>query len=519
MVGPGRKKGTKPRITDPGDRWRAWTAQKKKQKEEEEKKEEAADRAAAESRGVPGVRDEFSKAFRRRSATMAKKGQPRKETVKFLLHRHQADIFEAYFDPRVRVLCAVSGIQGGKSLLGALLLHYVVSHDKDPRAHFLVTSPDYKTMSQATRLTFNKIFKNLGTANEMKQEFTLHDGRKIFFRTVVKNPMAIEGVPNCKFIWADEAGLYPRMAWVNLQSRVALMGGKIILTTTPYHLNWLFHDVVKPGELGDPDIFYRRWPSSDNPAFSREEFERMREKLTPKEFERKFQGIHNKMEGLVFEDFDEGNWCDPFPLDPSWPVYGGIDWGFDHPLALVVRAFPDDGACYGVSLFKRSGLSTMQQLDLIQSKSQMFGVKLWYAGHDRPDMIRELNTSGISCVKYFEGRKEYREVNAGNQKHAELIRSKRYRVFKGLDQWEELRDEYETYSWNWKMGEEEKGEKEKPMMIHDDFMAAERYCTVGTFHLLTQRGKPLKIPADYHLRVDTFDPSTTRRIIEDWTDL
>lgn len=396
------------------------------------------------------------------------------------------------------------------------MLRHIIENDDRKNISFLVTAPDYKTMAQSARVTFDKVFHNMGEMREGLGEFTLHDGRKIFLRTVVKNPWSVEGLPNCAFCWADEAGLYPRAAWVNIQSRLAIMAGKIILTTTPYGMPWFTKEIVNASK--DSDVAYERWSSKDNPAFPDEEYERMRGKLSAKEFQRKFEGIDNKLEGLIFDDFGENNWCDLFEMPHGTQYYGGIDWGYDHPGAIVVRAFPKDGKCYTISIFKRSGLSTTQMVELIKSKQQMFGVRHWFCGHDRPDVISDLNMAGIRASNYFDGDPEMRLVNAGNQAHNELIRTGKYKVFRKIDQWEDLEDEYLSYSWK-KKTMEDVSAVEKPNDINDDLMAAERYCTVGTQHLMKEEPVELKIPLNIPYTVDSWDPTQeedTRGSYEDY---
>lgn len=417
-----------------------------------------------------------------------------------------------------RVVLCCSGIQGGKSYVGALKLLRAVQSQfpaKDyPTANFAVVAPNYPALTQSTRVAFDQFFARMGTMNEMDKVFTLYDGRKIFFRTVVKNPNAVEGIPNCAFIWGDEAGQFPRMAWINIQSRTAFMKGQVFLTTTPYAMNWVKKEIIdKPGE----DMDYFEWLSKDNPAFPDDEFERQKSLLSPREFRRKYMGIHEAMEGLIFDSFDSNNYIDPFELNRDMKIVGGIDWGFDHPFSLVVRCIPQDGHCYTISVFKRSGMNVSQQLDLIAAKTKTFGVSTWYCGADRPDMISELNAKHIPAVKYYEGNNNFREVNAGNQKHAELIRTNKYRVWRGIEQLSDLEDEYATYRWDQKEGEERS--KEKPVKENDDLMDAERYATVGTYHLLTRPEQKVTLPPDLHLYVDSFDPTEDERRVSDWTDV
>lgn len=424
----------------------------------------------------------------------------------FYPHPKQA----AAFNSQKRIVMCCSGIQGGKSLIGALKLRDMVKNiwpeNKYPDVNFAVCAPDYKSMHQSTRMAFDIVFQGEGHMNEMSQEFRLKDGRKIFFRTMIKNLNAVEGIPNCVFIWADEAAQYPRLAFINMQSRTSFMKGQLFLTTTPYAMNWPKKEVIDRFKQGDPDIDYFEWLSVENPAFPKDEYERQKKLLSQKEFERKYMGMHTRMEGLIFEDFDEYNWADPDVIDLTGAIYtGSIDWGFDHPFCINIRAITPDKKMYGVSFFKGESLMVSQQLDLIKAKHNMFHVKHWSCGHDRPEMIAELNRLGIPAFKYFEHQPDYREVNAGNQKHAEFIKTKQYRILTNVEAKRDLEDEYETYAWDKKEGQE--GGKEKPVDFNDDLMATERYNTVGSLHLLSLKFDLPKIPLGYYQKIDSWKPT------------
>ena len=428
----------------------------------------------------------------------------------FYPHPKQA---AAYQSTKRIVLCC-SGIQGGKSLIGALKLKRAIKKlwpvEKYPNVNFAVCAPDYKSMHQSTRMAFDAVFQGEGHMNEMAQEFRLKDTRKIFFRTMVKNQNAVEGIPNCVFIWADEAAQYPRMAYINMQSRTAFMQGQLFLTTTPYAMNWPKKEIIDKWKNGDTDIDYFEWLSVENPAFPKDEYERQKRILSQKEFERKYMGLHTRMEGLIFEDFDEYNWVEPGVVDLSHlTVVGGVDWGFDHPFALSIRGINERKELFGLSFFKKTGLSVSQQLELIKAKHGMFHVKHWSCGHDRPEMIAELNKLGIPAFKYFEHQPNYREVNTGNQKHAEFIKTKQYRILTNVDCREDVEDEYETYAWDKKEGEE--GGKERPVDFNDDLMAAERYCTVGSLHLLTSTLPKFTVPLGYYQKRDMWSPAKVNK--------
>jgi len=245
------------------------------------------------------------------------------QTQNIELHPKQSKAYTS----RKRIVLACSGIQGGKSLVGALKLARAVEMEwpatKYPQVNFAVCAPDYKSLQQSTLDAFKRVFQNMGKFQGVSQVYQLFDGRLIFFRTMVKNPRSVEGIPSCAFIWADEAGQYPREAFLNMQSRTSFMKGQLFLTTTPYALNWVHREIIQKHAQGEPDIDYLEWSSCDNPAFPDDEFERQKLLLSPTEFRRKYMGIHEALEGLVFQDFGQDQWVDASAVDLADARYFG----------------------------------------------------------------------------------------------------------------------------------------------------------------------------------------------------
>lgn len=415
------------------------------------------------------------------------------------------------FEEGKREVGLFSGVQGGKTIFGSFVTRNVIEDIAQPGDNILIGAPTYKILSQATLPTFLKLHSRfVGTYNGQDNVFRTHKGVNIWFRTGT-DPDSVEGIPDCIFAWMDEAGKCPRKFWVNFHGRVARRQGAILYTSTWYALNWMFKELWKPfvSQRRD-DIFITAFNSAENPSFPKEELERQRMILSPAEFQRKYLGEPGKVDGMIYYGFGDQNFCDPFETT-QMPIYGGVDWGFDHPMAIMTRVFPGDGSMYTNSIFKRSGLSTIQQLDIIEAKHKLFRVKHWYCGHDRPDMIAELNKRGIPASNYFESRPDYREVNAGNQLHAEYVHTGKYKIMRKIDQIEDLEDEYLSYAW--KEYEEDQEGKEKPVNVNDDLMAVDRYITINTHHLLKKEKDTYKLRIN-RTKIDDFDPE--KKEMESW---
>lgn len=444
--------------------------------------------------------------------------------IDFAFHGDQQLAWQHLHDPKVRELYLLSGIQGGKTIFGAFAFRELVEMYTDPSENFIIGAPNYKIMNQSTFPTFRILFSDyVGHYDKKNDVFILKDGRHIYFRTDT-DPDSVEGVPNCRAAWMDEAGKCSVRFYVNFLARVARLQGKLIFTSTWYALNWMYKRVWKPWKEKDPsakDIRVVYFPSSNNPAFPKAELERQRAKLPPAEFQMKYGGEPGRPEGIIFDCWDpEKNKCDRFTWDSSWKVIGGVDWGFDHPFAIFIMIVRN-GVIRGVSMFKKSGLTEGQQLDLIEAKHKAFGVNIWGCGHDRPGMILSLNNRKVRAVKYFEGFEEYREINSGNSLVYEHMKMRHFQIFRDCPDIEDYEDELDAYVWD-RNDDDESRKKERPIDTGDDMIAAVRYAFIQAKPFLTAKVEQPKIPHTMAHQIDSNNPLRRKRKNQkpkDWTSL
>lgn len=424
------------------------------------------------------------------------------EVTTFKLHEFQARAWKALDNPKIREIALVAGIQGGKTTFGALaMLHMVsLSIKKKEKCNFIVAANNYKTLSQATVPTFLKFFTpRIGKYNQGKEEFHLKAGGKIFFRTST-DPNSLEGAPDCKFAWMDESGMCSRAFKINVLGRVARLMGKVLYTSTPYSLNWLYSEVEKPYKLGErDDIEFVQFSSADNPAFPRAEFERQRLILDPRTFRRKYMGIHERLEGLVYE-LNSNNFCEPRTLIKGTRVFAGIDFGFaeGHEFALVIMAIEPNGRRYVISDFKQSGLDPVAQVQLCMMKQKVFGIESFKCDPARPDMIALMNKSGLRASGFHIGQENYKGIMPGVSHIQSQVREGKLQLFRGACT--ELEDELETYHWP----EDADGlvKKEEPVKVNDHLLDALRYVTIGTMNIFD---KPVKEEIVGNIKVRQYD--------------
>jgi hypothetical protein len=346
---------------------------------------------------------------------------------------------------------------------------------------FIIGAPTYKILNQSTLPTFLKLAGQFGTYLKGDQTFELRTGGTVYFRTS-SDPESIEGISNVRAVWLDEAGKCKAQFWINAEGRAARTNAPLFLTTTPYGMNWPYQQLIKPFKAGErKDVSYYEWLSIDNPSFPKEEYERQKLILDQKTFRRKYMGLHERMEGLVYE-LSSDNFCDPYDLPNSTRFFAGVDFGFaeGHEFAIIIRAFTTDGMHHDVYEFKQAGLDPNGQVMMAKSLQSIYPIEVFYCDPARPDMIAAFNKAGLAAIGFHVGREAYKPIMAGITKQIELLRSGKYKIFRG--KCPNLEDEYETY--HWKENAEEIIEKEVPVPINDHLMD----CIFSEELIATERG-------------------------------
>lgn len=369
-----------------------------------------------------------------------------------------------------------TGIQWGKTKSGAVWLRRQVETYTHKDDNFLVTSPTYKTMQQSTMAPFLWAMEGLGKYNKKDDVFKTNWGTHIWLRTAT-DPDSVVGIPNVRAIWGDEAGKYSLYFWENIEGRAAPRNARIILTTSPYSLNWIWKDLIKPAREGKrQDVNYISAHSAENPYFNKEVYEKRRQTMDPRRFAMMYGGEWGRMSGLVYDCWDPAkNIIQPFELPAGTKYYGGIDWGFTEPFVLVIRAVTPDGRHYQVSEFYKSGITVNDMIQIAKQKKQVYGITRFCAGPDQPGYIEEFNRNGLPTVGADN------DIRRGVDLHYELIRTGQYKIFDQTSP--HTLDELETYHYPdpEDLKPDQDAKEAKPVGQNDHALDANRYVTIETY--------------------------------------
>jgi hypothetical protein len=360
------------------------------------------------------------------------------ESIEFVPHsQKQEDVIFSDED----ITLASTGTQWGKSTAGALWMKRKIHEHWGKGNNFIVTAPTYKIMEQSALPAFLHFMEGYGKYNDAKAKFELHVGGTIYFRTG-KDPDSVVGIPNAKAIWCDEAGKFTLYFWENIQGRQESSGCPVLLTTSPYALNWVYKDIIRPWQKGNRDglnvIQAASWENPGHALFDEDRRRRKKATMDTTRFEMVFGGQYLRAEGLVYNCWDdELNVVTPFKLPDDTKYVGGIDWGFKDPFVIKVRAITPDGRHYGVSEFYKARLTPTQQIDACKQIMSVWGVEMFYADPSQPGQIEEMGQAGVPVVGADN------DIRRGVGRHYEMVKTRRYKEFIGACP--NSADERETY--------------------------------------------------------------------------
>ena len=421
----------------------------------------------------------------------------------FTLHEKQDKIM----DSAARFIGAVSGIRGGKTTIGAIWLLNRINLDRTAGRYgdYLICAPTNKILDQSTLPKFKEFFpKDWGVWREQKSYFELVWNRpgsdnvpcRIFVRSM-DEPDSIEGM-DALAAWADEVGKMKSGAWINIQGRLSVHQGPCILTTTPYAMNWFYSDIVKMANSGDKDYEVITWASSDNPAFPKEEFERARKTLPKAIFERRYLGKWTRLEGLVYPEFDEEEHIvEPFPIPDNWLRFGGMDFGYNNPNAILsIAEDPDSHVFYVFDEFYHSETLLKTLAEYIKTKNLSYIL----ADTQSSQLIVELQKF-YGCTNVKEAEKT---ISIGTERVRSLLAEGRLKFFR--NKCSHTIDEILEY--HYRPSTESNGESEKPVAKKNHAMDALRYAFSRPLQGLYTHRQKTKVKQNISRRLPEPDPYT-----------
>lgn len=410
------------------------------------------------------------------SRTATLQAPPPSSKSKLRVNAHQGQL--RLIKSRSPTVAAIAGTGGGKTVGGMAKL--ITSMLERPAETWLVVEPTWPMVdrilmhSTPARPSLLALLRLLDPKTiYSKTTRTIHSLLGTIFLASATHPESMEGA-HVAGAWPDEAGQMSRLAYETMQRRCAFKSGQVIITTTPYNRGWLYKEVFLPARAGNQDIEVIQFPSTANPAYPQDVYERHRQTMSPARFRMMHEGGFERPEGLIYTQWTDELIVEPFPIPADWWTGAGLDFGWNHPTAAVWAARDPDGVYYIYREYLKPETLLAAHYKALTAKHN--GARppgTWIADPSAKQERAELRRLGIQA------RPAINDVLTGIDTVAELMATGRLKVFRTCLHW---LDEVEAYIWDTKQD----SFTDKPVKLNDDLMDATRYL----LHTTEKRPEP-----------------------------
>ncbi len=372
------------------------------------------------------------------------------KTITLELLPYQKRVFEV----KPPIIAFVGGTGTGKTWLGA---RWGVVQALQKGGDHLIISPSLRLMRRTIWKELKSVLKSWDIEfekNEADMIITLPNGGQLY-GVPADNPERMEGV-HARSVVFDEAGqVDKKVVFETAYRRLRYHGGQLLITTTPYRWNWL-KELYDKAIDGDPSVHLISARTKDNPFYPKEEIERAKKEMPLWRFRMFYEGVFTKPLGLIYPDYDV---VEPFEIPASWFKVRGLDFGYNHPTAIVWLAKdPQSEVWYAYKELKKSEL-TLDDLYTILLKDNV----LTYADPEMKQGLETLRRKGLNL------RPAKKDVLPGITFVQGLFKQGKLKVFSTLEQ---TIAELNSYSWKLDANDEP---LDQPVKENDDLMDALRY--------------------------------------------
>lgn len=226
------------------------------------------------------------------------------------------------------------------------------------------------------------------------------------------NPRSLLGPGNDLTIADEHAEDSPNILIEYLLPPTLDAKGRIILPTTPEgvnnHWNQTYHLWLTKSR-SDPDYFASTVTSYANEGHGlgvgavdklKSEYEERGEMLY---FKQEYLAEFISVSGAVIPQFDLDFHVRKFELEPGLPVYGGIDFGFEHPFVFVLaQKWGSERIVIRDCIYLRRMTDhqcALEVIKLLKKHNCRKMLKMCFADPSEPEAIAEFNVCGIPTYK------------------------------------------------------------------------------------------------------------------------
>lgn len=287
--------------------------------------------------------------------------------------------------------------------------------------------------------------------------------------------------------YINEATVANELVFDEIRSRCSAPGARIIMDTNPDRPgHWLKKDYIDKADGKVITQFH--WTLTDNTFLTQRYIDNLKASTPSGVFyERDINGAWVAAEGVVYPDFDRNiHYIQQSAVPSIVRYYAGMDFGWQHPGAIVLLGDDADGNTYLLREWASQHRSIDDWIHIILHVIQpTTGPLTVYCDSARPDLIDEMQNAGIDA------RNAHKDVIGGISTIATMFKTRHLYIVR--DAVTRFDEEIDTYIWA--------DGQDAPVKQNDDVMDALRY---GIYSEKIERAEAMTANTDNILRGGLF---------------
>ena len=388
----------------------------------------------------------------------------------------QKQVVHAYLNEDFKYMILAGAVRSGKTYIDNFLFLMDLRRAKQLAEKNGDKHPQYILAGYSSGTIYNNVISSLEKQFGFDLRTDRHGHYNLFgidivpaFTGSIRGLGSIRGMTSYG-AYVNEASLAVEDVFQEIVSRCSVEHSHIIADSNPDNpQHWLKTKFIDNDDPKARTVYYH-FTIDDNPTLAPDYVESLKASKSGMFYERDILGLWVTGEGTVYSDFDKSTMViERSKLPDSLTYTAGVDWGFDHPTAIMVVGHDDKGNYYLVD----EAYGQFQQVDphwigVAQEFRKKYGANMpFWCDTARTEHIRNFQQHHINA-KYG-----YKNVLDGVEKVAALIKQHKFYVVEGAAP--NFINEIYQYVWDEKTG--------APVKDHDHAQDAVRYCIATPLHL------------------------------------
>lgn len=381
----------------------------------------------------------------------------------------QKQVVHAYLNEDFKYMILAGAVRSGKTYIDNFLFLMDLRRAKQLAEKNGDKHPQYILAGYSSGTIYNNVISSLEKQFGFDLRTDRHGHYNLFgidivpaFTGSIRGLGSIRGMTSYG-AYVNEASLAVEDVFQEIVSRCSVEHSHIIADSNPDNpQHWLKTKFIDNDDPKARTVYYH-FTIDDNPTLAPDYVESLKASKSGMFYERDILGLWVTGEGTVYSDFDKSTMViERSKLPDSLTYTAGVDWGFDHPTAIMVVGHDDKGNYYLVD----EAYGQFQQVDphwigVAQEFRKKYGANMpFWCDTARTEHIRNFQQHHINA-KYG-----YKNVLDGVEKVAALIKQHKFYVVDGAAP--NFINEIYQYVWDEKTG--------APVKDHDHAQDAVRYC-------------------------------------------